>query len=190
MATRRDLSDAAAATAPNEAARRLAAAPDLAGKVGACCRFAGYMPIRTEFDPYPIVDYCRRLGLAGSLPMVDREAGGDMEFHDWRPDTELAQGGFGVPEPCPATPAVIPDLVFVPLLAVDRRGWRVGYGKGYYDRALKRLRRGPEGGEAVLAVGLCFAGQLVDAVPHDDADERLDWIVTEAEIIEVKERMK
>ena len=100
-----------------------------------------------------------------------------MEFQSWTPATVLEPSRFGVPVPSPPTHAVRPDLVFVPLLAADRKGWRIGYGAGYYDFALRELRR--DGGD-LIAVGLCFEGQLVDAVPHHDGDERLDWIVTEA----------
>jgi 5-formyltetrahydrofolate cyclo-ligase len=66
-------------------------------------------------------------------------------------------------------------VVLVPLLAFDRRGWRLGYGGGYYDRTLRALRaEGP-----LLAIGLGYAAQEVAAVPHDEKDERVDLIVTE-----------
>jgi 5-formyltetrahydrofolate cyclo-ligase len=73
-------------------------------------------------------------------------------------------------------------VILAPLLAFDRRGYRLGYGGGFYDRTLAILRsRG-----RVLAVGMAYAGQEVAAVPHGPNDERLDWIVTEAEAIRVE----
>ncbi len=67
-------------------------------------------------------------------------------------------------------------MVLVPLLAVDREGWRLGYGGGFYDRTLQGLRaRKP-----IIAIGLAYEEQVVDAVPHLDYDEPLDWVLTPA----------
>jgi 5-formyltetrahydrofolate cyclo-ligase len=65
-------------------------------------------------------------------------------------------------------------VVVVPLLAFDANGWRLGYGGGFYDRTLRRLRDMKD----VVAVGLGFEAQKVDAVPRLDYDERLDWMLT------------
>ena len=181
---RAELTRAHGRTAPLAALERLAASPlgDALAEYGV---FAGYVPIGSEFDPMPIMHHCLDLGLAGAVPVVrDRSAqsgAGPLEFQRWDPETELAPGPFDVPVPRPSTATVIPDLLFVPLLAADRQGWRIGYGAGYYDGALRALRQGRG---TVLAVGLCFAGQLIDAVPRHGGDERLDWIVTETELIE------
>ncbi len=142
--------------------------------------FSGYMPINTEFDPRPIMDFCLELGLKGALPVIADEE--RLVFQAWTPETKLTQGGFSIPIPNPPTSIVLPDFLFVPLLAVDRKGWRVGYGAGYYDYALRALRK--QNAPAPIAVGVCYDGQLVDAVPHHDGDERLDWILTETQLIE------
>ena len=78
---------------------------------------------------------------------------------------------------CPgrSVPEVDPDVLLVPLLAFDRAGYRLGYGAGFYDRTLERLRRS----KRVYAVGIGFAGQEVDGVPRDQYDQPLDWLVTE-----------
>ena len=69
----------------------------------------------------------------------------------------------------------MPDLVIVPLLAFDANGWRLGQGAGYYDRTLASLRaRGP-----VVAIGIAYAAQRFDAVPHGPYDQRMDWLLTE-----------
>jgi 5-formyltetrahydrofolate cyclo-ligase len=67
-----------------------------------------------------------------------------------------------------------PDILLVPLLAFDAAGWRLGYGGGFYDRTLKGLRAR----KSVVAIGIAFDEQQVDAVPHLDYDERIDWVLT------------
>ncbi len=73
----------------------------------------------------------------------------------------------------------MPDLLFVPLAAFDRRGHRIGYGAGFYDRTLAALRAEKE----VAAIGLAYAAQEVLFVPADDHDEPLDMVVTEKDVI-------
>jgi 5-formyltetrahydrofolate cyclo-ligase len=86
---------------------------------------------------------------------------------------------MNIPEPRREAPAVDPDLLFVPLLAFDRRGHRIGYGAGHYDRTLKRLRAaGP-----IHAVGVAYSVCEVAAVPDEPHDEPLDFILTEREWI-------
>jgi len=80
---------------------------------------------------------------------------------------------WNIAEPKPDKPALDPDILIVPLLAFDRAGWRLGYGGGFYDRTLRDLRAR----KAIVAVGLAFDEQQVDAVPHLDYDERLDWVL-------------
>jgi 5-formyltetrahydrofolate cyclo-ligase len=97
-----------------------------------------------------------------------------LQFRRWSPGDPLRTVQWGIREPAEAAPVVEPDVLLVPLLAFDRGGHRLGYGGGYYDRTLRALRsRRP-----VTAVGLAFAEQEVDAVPHLDYDERLDWVLT------------
>ena len=80
---------------------------------------------------------------------------------------------WGIAEPKADKPALEPDIVLVPLLAFDAAGRRLGYGGGYYDRTLRGLRaRKP-----IVAVGLAYDAQRIDAVPHLDYDERLDWVL-------------
>ena len=107
-----------------------------------------------------------------------------LAFHafDWERalDAErlLTVGGFGVMQPDPAALLATPGVVLVPLLGFDRRGHRLGYGQGYYDRTLRALRAA---GSMRLAIGIAFALQEVEEVPAGPADEPLDAIVTEQE---------
>lgn len=138
---------------------------------------SGYMPIRTEIDPHPAMVKAALHGPVG-VPVIEG-ADRPLRFARWTPETQMTAGAFGAA--VPAEPEFFdPQVLIVPLLAFDRRGGRLGYGGGFYDRTLERLRaRGP-----VLAIGFAFAGQEGD-VPLEPTDQPLDLIVTEAEVIEI-----
>ena len=135
---------------------------------------SGYWPIAGEIDVRPLMTRLQELSFDTVLPVV---TGPDapLTFRRWRPGQALIRGPFGTRHPEPGEPELRPDIVLAPLLAFDDRGTRLGWGGGYYDRTIGALlRQGP-----VLAVGVAFATQRVDAVPHEPNDRRLDWIVTE-----------
>ncbi|MEQ8403742.1 MAG: 5-formyltetrahydrofolate cyclo-ligase [Oceanicaulis sp.] len=135
---------------------------------------AGYRAIRDEIDPAPLLEtfFCDQVRIG--LPCV-MGPGRPLVFRSWTPGDRLVTGAFGVEEPEPSQPEVRPSLVLIPLLAFDRQGRRLGYGAGFYDRTLERLRQaGP-----VTAVGIGFEAQRMRRVPTDAHDAPLDWIVTE-----------
>ena len=170
MATRRAAAHAAAGG--GEITERLLTA------LGAAAPVAGYLPIRTEIDPRPALFRLHDRGVALALPVVT-ERGAPLAFWRWAPGDPLVPGAFGVAVPTQAR-SVRPMAVIVPMLAFDRAGRRLGYGGGFYDRTLARLRaEGP-----VRAVGLAYAAQEVPAVPHGVDDQPLDLIVTERDVIE------
>lgn len=142
---------------------------------------AGYSPIRSEFDPRPLMQALARRGARLALPViVARDQ--PLLFRLWSPDTAMVRGQLGIFEPAADAPVVVPDIMLVPLAAFDRSGHRIGYGAGHYDRTFEQLRRM----RTIAAVGLAFSVQevvLVPALPHD---ERLDYIVTEHETIETR----
>jgi 5-formyltetrahydrofolate cyclo-ligase len=129
----------------------------------------------SEVDTAPIVD---RLVGDGRTVLLPRVEDGDIVAVPWRPGEPLRPGAFGAGEPVgdAADPAEI-DLVLTPGLAFDRRGNRIGYGGGNYDRFLGRVRRG------VPAIAIAFATQIVPAVPAVRADRPVDAVVTEDEVI-------
>jgi 5-formyltetrahydrofolate cyclo-ligase len=98
-----------------------------------------------------------------------------LQFRDWRPGIALVPGPFRVPTCPPDALLLEPQLLLVPMLAFDREGYRLGYGGGFYDRTLEKLRARA----GALAVGTAFDGQEVAHVPHADFDQPLDWVVTE-----------
>src|SRR6476661_5168804 len=95
---------------------------------------------------------------------------------------ELASGQWGIREPKADAPEVAPDILLVPLLAFDRTGHRIGYGAGYYDMTIARLRAM----KPVVAVGIAFAAQEIGEVPVTPRDARLDLVLTEREIIDLR----
>ena len=142
---------------------------------------SGYWPIRSEVDPLPILEVLHGRGRTVALPRVDKPHG-DLDFRVWAPGDRLERTPFGLSEPSAASRNVLPSVLLVPLAAFDRRGGRIGYGKGYYDRTIRAL---DEHATSLIAIGLAFAVQEVESVPIADHDERLDVVVTEAEVIRV-----
>lgn len=141
---------------------------------------SGYWPMGEEFDLGPALSGLDAEGFVCALPVVT-PMGEPLVFRRWRPGDPLTPGPFGTRAPPETAPDVVPAVLLVPLLAFDRAGRRLGYGGGYYDRTLRGLRRAGE----VLAIGIAFAAQEVIEVPAGPGDERLDWVVTEREAIEV-----
>ena len=144
------------------------------------CVVSAYWPIGSEIDPRPLMTHLHENGHPIALP-VTAARGNPLVFRAWRPDDTLEAAGFGTRVPLAFQQEVTPRVLIVPLLAFDRAGYRLGYGGGFFDRTLARLR---ESG-AVLAVGVAYAAQEVAQVPRDDSDQPVDWIVTEAESIRV-----
>jgi len=131
---------------------------------------AGYMPMRTEIDPLPAM--AAHQGPVG-VPVIMAKAM-PLRFREWSPGARMVEGAFKALIPEDGA-WVEPQVLIVPLLAWDARGYRLGYGGGFYDRTLEGLRaRVP-----VLAVGFAFAAQEVAEVPIDATDQRLDAMVTE-----------
>ncbi len=134
---------------------------------------SAYWPMRSEADPRPVLEALHERGLPLCLPAIVAKR---MIFRRWAPYEPIVPGGFGTLVPDPAQPEIVPAILIVPLAAFDRRGYRIGYGKGYYDAKLAEI--GP-----VTSIGIAYAAQEIDAVPDEPHDRRLDWIVTERETI-------
>jgi 5-formyltetrahydrofolate cyclo-ligase len=136
---------------------------------------SGFIPIRSEIDPGPLMARLAALGAALSLPcVVSRDA--PLLFRAWAPGAPLVSGPMGTREPPADHTIVLPDILLVPLAAFDRRGFRLGYGAGHYDRTIPALRAV----KPIRLVGLAFAAQEVDAIPHEPHDQPLDLVLTEA----------
>lgn len=133
-----------------------------------------FWSVKGEIDIGPLA---RKLDVAGvklCLPVIERKAA-PLVFRAWRPGDALVDRPFGLKEPPEGVEEVEPDLLFVPLAAFDRAGGRVGYGGGFYDRTLEKLRAK----QPALAIGLAFAAQEVETVPLESHDAPLDGVLTE-----------
>lgn len=131
---------------------------------------AGYVAIRSELDPEPALKRLHAAGIALCLPVV-LGARRPLGFRLWAPGAEMTAGSFQVPIPLEDTPAD-PDLLITPLLAFDNRGYRLGYGGGFYDRTLAQRPH-------ANSIGLAYATQKVPRVPTEPTDEPLDTVITE-----------
>lgn len=135
---------------------------------------AGYLPMRTEISPLGALIHHRG---PVCMPVMTGRAQ-PLRFRQWTPDATLVTSDFGTRAPESGVWCV-PHVLIVPMLAFDRRGFRLGYGGGFYDRTLSELRRGP----GCFAIGFGFAAQEVDHVPSGPLDAALDMIVTEQDCI-------
>lgn len=142
---------------------------------------AGYWPTGSEFDPRPLMQAVQNQGGRLALPVIDSEA---MSFRYWIWGQELEIGPYGIAAPPPDAPLAAPDIVIAPLIAMGRDGHRLGQGGGYYDRAIAVFR---SQNHAVTVVGLGYDGQLLETVPHEAHDARLDYVLTPNTVLRVKD---
>lgn len=156
-----------------QAAARIAAHGIAFAGVPAPAVVSAFLPIGAEIDPFPLMERLAGEGYRLALPVMEGK-GRPLLFRAWAPGEPLAEVTWGIREPLATAPAVEPDIVLGPLLAFDPEGYRLGYGGGFYDRTLARLRAM----KPVAAIGLAYDEQRVDAVPHSLYDERLDWVLT------------
>lgn len=138
---------------------------------------SGFWPLAGEIDIRPLLLALHRRGHAVLLPETPAR-GRPLIFRHWQPGAPMRRERFGTL--CPEGPVGTPDWLFVPLLAFDRSGRRLGYGGGYYDRTLAGL-------PGARAIGCAFAAQELDAVPADGHDVRLDAVATERGVIRCKD---
>jgi 5-formyltetrahydrofolate cyclo-ligase len=143
---------------------------------------SAFHPIGDEPDTLGLLRELAERGLVTALPVTGSRRQ-PLRFRAWRPGEPTIAGPLRILEPPPSAREVEPDLLFVPLAAFDRRGHRIGYGAGHYDRALAALRaRGP-----VRAVGVAYSVCEVAAVPDEPHDEPLDFVLTDREWIDARD---
>jgi len=139
---------------------------------------SGFSPLKSEISPLPLLRRLAGAGASLALPVVVGR-GQPLVMRAWSFGAPLVSGIWGIREPPAEAPQVFPDILIVPLLAFDRRGHRIGYGAGYYDMTIARLRAM----KPVTAIGVAFATQEIAAVPATPRDARLDLVLTEREVI-------
>lgn len=142
---------------------------------------SGYVSIRNELDPMPLMLALAGQGARLALPVI-LARGHSLSFRAWSPDDKLVLGSLGIPEPSPAATELVPDVMLVPLAAFDRTGHRIGYGGGYYDYTFSHLRKTHH----LTGVGLGFAVQEIAAVPALPHDAALDYVLTEQQVFDFR----
>ena len=142
---------------------------------------SGFMPLKSEINPLPLMRKLAGAGAKLALPVIDAR-GKPLILRAFTFGDVLNSGQWGIREPKPQAPEVAPDIMLVPLLAFDRTGHRVGYGAGYYDRTIAKFRAM----KTVVAVGIAYAAQEIEAVPITERDARLDLVLTERDVIDLR----
>ena len=136
----------------------------------------GYYPSNYEIDDLDILDLLEKKNFKVSLPIIKKN--NQMNFYSWSRKDPLKLNKFGIPEPV-SSEILYPDILFVPLVAYDSSLNRLGYGGGYYDRYMKKLEKIKQ----VTKIGLAFSFQKISSIPINQYDKRLDFIITEKEIL-------
>jgi 5-formyltetrahydrofolate cyclo-ligase len=179
----------------NEALARRDALPAVERQAAAACIAArafpvpvprgalvsGFMPMKSEINPLPLLKRLAGEGARLALPVVAGR-GKPLIMRAWEFGAPLDTGVWGIRQPKADAPEVDPDILIVPLAAFDRVGHRIGYGAGYYDMTINRLR----GLKPVIAIGIGFATQEIPRVPATERDARLDFVLTEREAVDFR----
>jgi 5-formyltetrahydrofolate cyclo-ligase len=142
---------------------------------------SGFSPLESEISPLPLLRRLADAGASLALPVVAGR-GQPLVMRAWSFGAPLVSGVWDIREPPADAPEVFPDILIVPLLAFDRRGHRIGYGAGYYDMTIGRLRAM----KPITAIGIAFAAQEIAAVPATSRDARLDVVLTEHAAIDFR----
>jgi len=163
--------------AEERAAASLRAAGRLRAFVSTGGTVALFWPMRDEIDPRSLIDTVLAAGGGIAMPVVEKRR---MFFRKFDGEACLERGVFGTSHPHVGQPVVDPDTIVAPLAAFDRRGGRIGYGAGHYDKAIADL---VARGRKFRLAGIAFAAQEIDAVPKNAFDQKLDFVLTERELI-------
>ncbi|HEV7436314.1 MAG TPA: 5-formyltetrahydrofolate cyclo-ligase [Pseudorhizobium sp.] len=136
---------------------------------------SGFLPIRSEVDLRPLLAGLRGRGARICVPVIlDKER---IVFRELVPGAPLVDCGFGTSAPGPEAQVLDPDIMLIPLAAFDGNGHRIGYGGGYYDRAIARLH---QQGLSPNLIGIAFDCQEVASVPAEPHDVQLQAVLTES----------
>ena len=136
----------------------------------------GYYPVNFEIDSLTLLKKFKKKKFNISLPVIKKNF--QMDFHSWSFSEPLKINKYGIPEPENKN-IVYPDVLLIPLVAFDKNLNRLGYGGGYYDRLIKKLSKKKN----IIKIGLALSIQKIDKVPINAYDQKLDYIVTNKNII-------
>ena len=132
----------------------------------------GYYPYNYEIDIIPLVEKFQKLNYSITLPKIGMNS--EMNFFQWSTKDPLSINKFGIPEPI-SNKIKFPDILLVPLLAYDKNFNRIGYGGGFYDRYINRLKKIKK----IITIGIAYSFQKIKKIPVEKYDIKLDFVVTE-----------
>lgn len=135
-------------------------------------KIGAYFPINYEIDCLEILKQLEKSGHKISLPITRKK--NKMDFFEWSSKEPLLIGKIGIPEPYPKK-KVYPDILLVPLVAFNKYKFRLGYGGGYYDRYIQKIKKIKK----ILTIGMAFSFQEIKKLPINEHDKKLDFIFTE-----------
>ena len=136
----------------------------------------GYYPSNYEIDDLEILELLEKKKFNVSLPIIKKD--NQMNFFKWSNNEPLKINKFGIPEPV-SSRIFYPDILLIPLVAFDSNLNRLGYGGGFYDRYIQKIEKIKK----IIKIGLAFSFQKTSSIPINQHDKRLDFIITEKEIL-------
>ena len=144
-------------------------------------RVSIFQPYNNEIDTNNLITLLFSKKISISLPCIDEDSN-QMIFRKLKEGEELVKGKYGILEPSDKNKVIIPSVLFIPLLAFDNNGNRLGYGGGYYDKYIEEL----ENNENLLVkIGVGYSFQKINEVPNNSMDKKLNWILTEKYLYKV-----
>ena len=135
-----------------------------------------YYPIKSEISPLKVIEICKNLSIRICLPVICKNTN-ELIFSKFENEMNIAKNEYGIFEPNKIS-QLIPEIIFVPMVGFDKTLNRLGYGKGYYDRTISKLRKLKK----IFVIGLAYDNQLVLNIPVENHDEKMDIILTEKKI--------
>lgn len=138
----------------------------------------GYYPLENEVSLIEFFDCKFRQHIPLCLP-VTREDDRELKFREWEKDKPLASGMYDIQEPGENQKILLPNMIFLPMLAFDRRGHRLGYGQGCYDTTLVQLKQKID----LITIGVAYSEQETKLIPDEEHDVTVDFIITDEETI-------
>lgn len=141
---------------------------------------AGYYPTGSELNITPLLNSLKNHGCTIALPVINQN--NILDFYEWQDALEPSKMYKKILEPREKQKPILPDLIIAPLIACDYLGNRIGSGKGMYDKTISLLRSKRHN---FFYIGICFDFQLLEQIPAEEHDQKLDFIVTDKRIIEV-----
>jgi 5-formyltetrahydrofolate cyclo-ligase len=142
-----------------------------------------YYPIFNEISPLVFIKYFKDNNITTALPVVDINSN-SMVFKKWFKKEKLQKSHIGTYEPLRTNKTIFPQIIVVPMLMFDRKLNRLGYGAGYYDKLISNLKRYfDKKKKNFITIGLAYSEQETKSIPYESHDQKLDFIVTEKEIL-------